>query len=131
MAAGIMKNHFESAGLEGVIDSAGTEDWNAGSPADPRAIRSAKLHGIDISGHRARQITADDFTRFDVIFAMDRANLRKLMSIAPKQINTQIALLAENEEIADPYHDDESAFLQTFATMQSLCNAYVESLMRA
>ena len=64
------------------IDSAGTADYHIGAPPDPRSQRAALRRAIDISGLRARQVSADDFARFDLILAMDRENLRALQSPA-------------------------------------------------
>lgn len=128
MAAGVMKNYFQLAHLQGVIESAGTEDWNVGRGADVRAIHTAKLNGIDISSHRARQVMRDDFDRFDFILAMDRANLGKLRAIAPTSCNAQLLLLAHDEEILDPYHRDDAAFAEAFATIQQRCREHVERL---
>lgn len=34
--------------------------------------------------HRARQVSADDFTKYDYILCMDEENLRDLKDMAPK-----------------------------------------------
>src|SRR5271165_4317239 len=62
------------------VDSAGTADYHIGSAPDPRSQRAALGRGIDISGLRARQVTAEDFLRFDLILAMDQSNLRALQT---------------------------------------------------
>src|SRR3954468_14707625 len=67
-------------GLE--VDSAGTADYHVGEPPDQRAIAAAQRRGIDLSGLRARLVTAADFRRFDYMLAMDRANLFALQARA-------------------------------------------------
>lgn len=49
------------------------------------AIAVAARHGVDITGLRARQVTRDDFTRFDHIVALDHDNLSHLRRLAPAQ----------------------------------------------
>ncbi|HEX3951732.1 MAG TPA: low molecular weight protein-tyrosine-phosphatase [Steroidobacteraceae bacterium] len=73
----------EAPGLVLEIDSAGTADYHIGAPPDPRSRRAALARGIDIGDLRARQVTAADFLRFDLILAMDRDNLRGLEAIRP------------------------------------------------
>jgi protein-tyrosine phosphatase len=67
-----------------MIDSAGTGGWHVGNPPDPRAVAEAQGRGIDISGLRARQVTADDFHNFDHILAMDDSNLAALERMRPE-----------------------------------------------
>jgi protein-tyrosine phosphatase len=51
------------------VASAGTMGWT-GSGADPRSIRAAGEHGVDISGHRAREVSDEDIARAELIVAM-------------------------------------------------------------
>src|ERR1700730_6260760 len=44
-------------GLDVEVDSAGTGGWHVGKPPDRRAQAVARRYGIDISLHRARQVT--------------------------------------------------------------------------
>jgi len=51
------------------VASAGTMGWT-GSRADPSSVRAAAELGVDISGHRAREVSADDVARADLVVAM-------------------------------------------------------------
>jgi protein-tyrosine phosphatase len=53
-------------------------------------VETAARHGIDISGQRARQLTPDDFDRFDLIFAMDRSNEATMKARAPSTRHDRI-----------------------------------------
>ena len=117
-AAGVLR-HFlakEAPQLQVEIDSAGTGDYHIGSPPDLRSRRAAMRRGIDLSGLRARQVTARDFAHFDLILAMDRNNLRDLQSIRPVAAHAQLRLFLEyaggleDLEIPDPYSGDASGF---------------------
>src|SRR5271154_2321265 len=98
------------------IDSAGTADYHIGAPPDPRSQRAALRRGIDISGLRARQVTEHDFMGFDLILAMDRANLRELESLKPIGANAQLKLFMDYApgsgvlEVPDPYYGDAAGF---------------------
>ena len=72
MAAGILSHIYEQNNISGIVESAGTMDWNVGSRADPRAISAARAHGVDLTKHRARQVEDSDFERFDIIFDADQ-----------------------------------------------------------
>jgi protein-tyrosine phosphatase len=80
----------EAPRLDLEIDSAGTAGYHVGAAPDPRSQRAALRRGIDISGLRARQVSRDDFARYDLILAMDRSNLAELKDIKPG--NSQAAL---------------------------------------
>jgi low molecular weight protein-tyrosine phosphatase len=98
------------------IDSAGTADYHIGAPPDLRSQRAAQRRGIDISGLRARQVTQDDFARFDLILAMDRENLRELSAMKPDTSRASLKLFLEYapesnlHDVPDPYYLDASAF---------------------
>jgi protein-tyrosine phosphatase len=98
------------------IDSAGTADYHIGAPPDPRSQRAALGRGIDIRGLRARQVAADDFTRFDLILAMDRENLRELRAMQPRNSRASLRLFLEYapdlglRDVPDPYYRDAAAF---------------------
>ena len=98
------------------VDSAGTADYHIGEPPDVRSQRAAKRRGIDLSGLRARQVTAGDFERFDFILAMDRDNLRALEAMRPAGSRPRVQLFLEYAsdlgllEVPDPYYGDASAF---------------------
>lgn len=83
-AEAIMADQIERADLTNLIevDSAGTGDWHIGDAPDPRAIAEAASRGITMSS-LARQIQSEDFEKFDLILAMDSANLRDLRELAP------------------------------------------------
>jgi protein-tyrosine phosphatase len=53
------------------VRSAGTMGWE-GSRADPASVVAAAELGVDISAHRARQLTTDDADGAELIVAMAR-----------------------------------------------------------
>ena len=71
LAEAAFRREAERLGLNVEIDSAGTGDWHIGHPPDARAAAVAKRNGIDIDHLRARQVTPDDFRRFDHVVALD------------------------------------------------------------
>ena len=108
----------EAPGLGLEIDSAGTADYHIGAPPDLRSQRAALRRGIDISGLRARQVTAADFDRFDLILAMDGENLRELQALKPRGSRAVVKLFLEYApqtkvgSVPDPYYGGDSDFEQ-------------------
>ena len=116
LAEAAFRAEAERLGLEVEIDSAGTGDWHLGHPPDRRATAVAARQGIDISHLRARQVTADDFRRFDHIVALDAHNLRDLEAMRPADGKAVLSLLLdhapgrEGQAVADPYYGGEAHF---------------------
>jgi protein-tyrosine phosphatase len=123
MAEGALRARIEAAGLgrRVKIDSAGTGDWHVGNPPDPRSIRTAKGHGVDIAGLRGRQVSPADFDRFDWLLCADRSNLRDVRALAPDAAaRDKVALLLDwagveaGGEIPDPYTGGTGHFEQVW-----------------
>ena len=121
LAEAALREEAERIGLEVEVDSAGTGDWHVGRPPDPRAIAVARRNGVDISGLRARLVTADDFHHFDHIVALDAKNLANLKRMQPPGSKAQLSLLLDHVEgregqpVADPYYGPDEIFEATWA----------------
>jgi protein-tyrosine phosphatase len=134
LAEAAFRARAQAAGLDVIADSAGTGDWHEGNPPDRRAQATAKRHGIDISGYRARQVQAEDFDRFTHIFALDLENLANLRRLAPDDPAATLGLLLdvvpgmEGRPVADPYFGDDSGFEITWQEVDAAAKALVETL---
>jgi len=129
------------AGLEIEVDSAGTGSWHVGQPPHPEGIAAGARAGLRIDG-RARRVSAVDFDRFDIILAMDQANLRDLFDLAPTreaQARTRLFRTydpdAESDEVPDPWGGPEAGYDETVrivrAAAQGLVAEILESSRRA
>ena len=76
----ILKDMVKKAGLAHrfEIASAAVSTEEIGNPVYPPARAELKRHGIDCTGHRARQITRSDLDYYDRIYYMDKSNERWL-----------------------------------------------------
>ncbi len=114
----VFRQYVERAGLENqiVIDSAGTHDYHIGALPDSRTQRAAQQRGFDMTDLRGRQVQAEDFSRFDYVLAMDKANLSILNQLMPQGSTTQAQLFLEfahhhvEREVPDPYYGGEDGF---------------------
>ena len=102
-AQGVLKQVFPTA----QIDSAGTGGWHIGDAPYGPAIAAAGRRGYDLSAQRARQVSPADFTRFDLILAMDDQNLADLKAMAPPNTTARLAKMCDpigGEDVPDPYY---------------------------
>lgn len=115
------------------IDSAGTGDWHVGEPPDRRATASAKRRGIVLAG-RARRVERKDFERFDYLIAMDRANQRDLLRMAPDEgAKSKVVLFRSYDpgsprdaDVPDPYYGEGDGF----ETVLDICEAASRGLLQ-
>jgi protein-tyrosine phosphatase len=115
-----------------VIDSAGTGGWHSGEQPDRRSIAVAAEHGVDISGQRARKVVPEDFSRFDLILGMDRANVRDLKALAPPAARDRVHLYLDfatgnARDVPDPYYDDQ-AFASVYRMIREASEALAKRL---
>ena len=101
------------------VDSAGTHGYHIGDPPDPRAIRTARKYGVDMSSLRARKLAETDFSAFDFLFAMDRGHHAHMRDMARRIGHSSDNLLlyqdfptAESSfrDVPDPYYGQEKDF---------------------
>src|SRR5882757_8730411 len=101
---------------------------------DLSSQRAALRRGIDLSGLRARQVTQDDFARFDLILAMDRDNLRELEAMKPRQSHAALKLFLEYapelnlRDVPDPYYRDAGAFEEVLDLTSAASRGLLASL---
>ncbi len=80
MAEFVMKDLVKRAGLASQfhIESAATSREEIGNPVYPPARRKLAEHGISCEDHAARQLTNQDYDKYDLLIGMDSANLRNM-----------------------------------------------------
>jgi protein-tyrosine phosphatase len=136
-AEGVMRHLVDRAGLADQIeiDSAGTGAWHAGEPADARARESAARRGLRLDSI-ARQVTREDFDRFNYLVAMDRANVTDLERMAPgRDVLDKILLLRAFDArapagagVPDPYYGGETGFEEVLDICEAACRGFLEYL---
>lgn len=115
IAEAALRSAAADAGLSVTVDSAGTAAYHIGKPADSRAVSAARRADLDVTSI-ARQATVDDFADFDLIVAMDRANLRDLQDLAPDAESRERLVLFSHftdhpeTDVPDPYYGGADGF---------------------
>jgi protein-tyrosine phosphatase len=134
LAEAAMRDAAARAGIEVEVDSAGTGEWHAGNPPDPRSVATAAARGIDISGYKARRVRGEDFRRFDYVLALDPQNLRDLRALAPGDATARVGLLMDwvpgrkGEGVRDPYYGDAADFEAVWGDVSAAAEALVGAL---
>ncbi len=140
LAEAVMRHEAERKGLASRFHfaSAGTGDWHIGKGADPRSIATAARHGLDLSRHRARQITAGDIDRWDWFVAMDASNRADLLWLgAPAG---RVLMMRQFEaggdpdaapDVPDPYYGGGDGFERVFAMLSRNAALLLDFLVRA
>lgn len=134
LAEAIFRHQAAQAGRAGEfeVDSAGTHAYHEGQPADPRARRVGRLHGVAVTSI-AREVEARDFERFDLILAMDRGHLRELKARCPAPLRDRIRLMREfadppGGDVPDPYYSGDEAFDTLFDLLDGCCRRLLTEL---
>lgn len=107
--AGKTSRFVSSAGLGALIDH----------EADPVACRLMVEKGLDISAHRARQLTDDMIHKADLILVMEAWQKSAIEARTPSA-KGKIFRLGEWEkiDISDPYRKDSSEFIRSLALIE-------------
>lgn len=138
-AEGVFTALVRDAGLGDriVVASAGTHDFNVGLGADASMQRAAGRRGLDLSAHRARQVSREDCLGADYVIAMDGENLRALQSLCPDGPHARLHFLldfapeADVREVPDPYGGSEADFERALDLVEAGARGLLDYIVRA
>ena len=94
-------------------------------------MRHAKKRGLDLSGHRARQLRHEDFAGFDRLYAMDGNNLNALMKASPPEHRHKLFLFLGEGDVPDPYYGGAEGFDHVLDLCMSAAARVVEDFVVA
>lgn len=137
-AQGIMQAIVDEEGdaTRWTIDSAGTGNYHIGELPDSRMRAHARRRGLDLT-HRCRQISTDDFDRFDLIVAMDASNVQNLRRLAPsvEALDKIVAageffdgIASRYDYVPDPYYEGSEGFELVLDLLTNACHNLYNSL---
>ena len=144
-AHGVFRALVRREGLDGVIEveSAGTNAYHVGQPADRRSVEAAMRRGIDISDLRARQVAKADFHEFDLLLAMDQRNESDLIDLGFPRDRVKLfrsfdrtladaVARGDNHllEVPDPYYGGHDGFDKVYAMLWRASEGLLDSLKK-
>ncbi|MEY4765246.1 MAG: hypothetical protein RI907_1919 [Pseudomonadota bacterium] len=137
-AEGVLRAKLQAAGLHDrvEVDSAGTHAYHVGHAPDPRSVKHALQRGYDLSGLRARKVQPQDFSRFDLLLAMDWDNLALLEEACPtpeqrRRLLRLVAFVPQQsawagaQTVPDPYYGGPQGFEHVLDLVESACDGLV------
>jgi len=109
----------ESAGLGALV----------GHPAADFAVELMDERGIDISSHRAQQLTPELVSKADLILVMESGH-RKAIDENDPTARGKVHRLGEwqDKDIDDPYRQEKAAFIEALNDIESGIADWVERL---
>ena len=112
------------------VDSAATSREEIGNPIYPPMERTLKNHGIECTGHRARQMTRADYDSYDLLIGADDENLYYMNRICGGDPEGKLSLLLDWTDrpgsVADPWYTDD--FDETWRDVTEGCEAFLQML---
>jgi protein-tyrosine phosphatase len=132
LAEGILQEKVKKAGLDWVVDSAGTNHYHTGDAPHPLSQKIALINGIDISLQRARRFTSEDLTQFDKIYALAGDVLNDIQRITGNKFDSAKVDLLLNEQypgknldVPDPYYGGEPDFHEVYELLDEVCDRLI------
>ena len=133
MAEYVMKHLVRQAGREKefFIDSAATSREEIGNGVHYGTRRKLAQMGVPCGDHRARQMTRDDYDKFDLLIGMDSANIRNMQRICGGDPDGKIRKMLEyaeraSDDVADPWYTGD--FDATWRDVFESCSKLLEQL---
>jgi len=138
----VLRAELTAAGMEEQVrvESTGTGDWHVGESMFRPARLELDRRGYDGSRHRARQIQPEWLTGYDLVLAMDQANLADLRRMSPDAESTSRirllrsfdpALAADDPydgEVPDPFGGGPEQYELTFELVKAATSGLLAAL---
>ena len=113
------------------VESAAVSTEEIGCGIYPPARRCLTQHGVPFDNAKtARQVTRQDYAKFDRIICMDSSNLRRIRCIIPDdqegKIHLMMSYTGSGRDVADPWYTGD--FETTFQDILNACQAMLSQL---
>ena len=127
MAEALLRAHAPE-GSDVAITSAGIAAL-VEEPADSNAVRLMQDRDLDITAHRARQLTAEMVLASDLILVMEGGHQQQIYSLAPAA-RGRVQMLGKwlDREIPDPYKKSPEYFEHVLGLIEQDVKAWSKKL---
>ena len=133
LAEGILQEKANRAGLEWIVESAGTNGFHTGEPPHPLSQKVARLNGIDISKQLSRKFIKSDLEQYDKIYVMAADVLDEMKRVlAGKPYDNKVELFlntlypGQNMDVPDPWYGSEKGYHEVYTLIEEACDAIIE-----
>lgn len=118
MAEALLADRLKRRGLDVRVESAGIGAL-VGRPADPIAQGLMAERGLDISAHRARQLTPELVRAFELILVMEAEQQRAVVSMLPSARGRVHCIGRWGKfDVPDPFRQPRPAFERALALIE-------------
>ena len=123
------------------VSSAGTGNWHAGEPMDPRAHAALARRGYVDHGHAARPFETVWFDSVDLVVCLDRGHQQTLVSLArgragdDRYLDRLVMLRSFDPraggsvDVPDPYYGDDAEFEACLDLVEAGCRGLTAYLV--
>ena len=130
MAEFYMKHIVNEAGLTDsiYIESAATSREEIGNDTHYGTKQKLDEMGISYTRRKARQVTMDDYRKFDYLIIMDENNARNLRRIIGDDVDHKVhkamTFVGESRDVKDPWYTGN--FDETYDDVSRSCDALLQ-----
>tara|TARA_B100000212_G_C27178898_1_gene449414 strand:- start:184 stop:675 length:492 start_codon:yes stop_codon:yes gene_type:complete len=119
-----------------LVDSAGTGSWHVGKKADSRMRFTANKRDINIASI-ARQISKEDFEKFNYIVAMDNSNYKNILNLKNSVGASDFARVYKiqdfankftEREVPDPYFGGDDGFHYVLDILEDSVSGFLREI---
>lgn len=134
MAEMVFKDMINKEGLANgfFVDSAATGNGAVGEGIHHGTRNILKEKQVPFTEHIARQITKQDYNKFDYILGMEQKNISNILKIVGEDKENKIFRLLdfaeEPRDIADPWYTGD--FKTTYNDVEEGCTKFLEFIQR-
>ena len=136
LAEGILKRKLKEKKLNTVVGSAGFESFNINEPASKQITEFAKINGIDLSDHKCRLFTSDDFDKFDKIYVVDSASFRDIQFFARneadmKKVHYLLSVIdGKNKTLPKLFLEGKPGLEKMFKILDQACEIIANQIIK-
>ena len=119
-----------------IVDSAGTGSWHIGKKADTRMRIASQKRGLEILS-KARQITSNDFEKFNYIVAMDDSNFENIIDLKSRKSLSDFSSIKkiqsfrsiyQETEVPDPYFGGDEGFEHVLDILEDSVSVFLNTI---
>ena len=132
MAEFVMKDMAKKQNADVDVESAATTDEEIGNDIHYGTRRKLREMGVPFSKRRARQMTRDDYDRFDYLIGMDKYNVADMIRIAGGDPKEKIHFLLDftgqrGVDVDDPWYTGD--FDAAYFDIERGCRALLDRIL--